>query len=588
MTIFNLLTLLGGLALFLFGMTTMGNSLKEISGGKLESILERMTNTRIKGVLLGMGVTAVIQSSGAVTAMVVGFVNSGIMELGQVIGIVMGAHVGTTVTAWLLSLTNIDGGGSIILSLFKPSSFAPILAFIGIVLVMFFKSEKKRSIGSIMLGFGTLMIGMTTMSDAMSVLKTMPEFTSLLTKFSNPVLGVLAGTVLTAAIQSSSASVGILQALSTTGSITVAAAFPIILGQNIGSCVPVLLSSIGTSKNAKRTAGVYLAFSVIGVVVAMGLFYGLNAVFGLPFINKTVNPVSIAVIHTAFNVFATIILFPFGKQLEKLMCFIIKDDKKETQENNSALVEERFLLSPAYAIDKIKERCDEMALLAKKNIFLSLDFIKTYSSSKDEKIKNNEKKLDAFEDELETYLVKISAMELSVDDSMRLSKLSHAIGNFERIGDYGVNILKTKRKMHEKGIHFSDHANKELDVMAAAVKEIIENSTTAFIADDIELAQTIEPLEQVINNLKAELRAKHEKRMAENECSIENGMLFFDIVNSFERIADHCSNLAVCIIELSQGSYQTHSYLKSVKKSGNATFMQSFETYLKKYELKDY
>lgn len=588
MTIFNLLTLLGGLALFLFGMTTMGNSLKEISGGKLESILERMTNTRIKGVLLGMGVTAVIQSSGAVTAMVVGFVNSGIMELGQVIGIVMGAHVGTTVTAWLLSLTNIDGGGSIILSLFKPSSFAPILAFIGIVLVMFFKSEKKRSIGSIMLGFGTLMIGMTTMSDAMSVLKTMPEFTSLLTKFSNPVLGVLAGTVLTAAIQSSSASVGILQALSTTGSITVAAAFPIILGQNIGSCVPVLLSSIGTSKNAKRTAGVYLVFSVIGVVVAMGLFYGLNAVFGLPFINKTVNPVSIAVIHTTFNVFATIILFPFGKQLEKLMCFIIKDDKKETQENNSALVEERFLLSPTYAIDKIKERCDEMALLAKKNIFLSLDFIKTYSSSKDEKIKNNEKMLDAFEDELETYLVKISAMELSVDDSMRLSKLSHAIGNFERIGDYGVNILKTKRKMHEKGIHFSDHANKELDVMAAAVKEIIENSTTAFIADDIELAQTIEPLEQVINNLKAELRAKHEKRMAENECSIENGMLFFDIVNSFERIADHCSNLAVCIIELSQGSYQTHSYLKSVKKSGNATFMQSFETYLKKYELKDY
>lgn len=587
MTIFNLLTLLGGLALFLFGMTTMGNSLKEISGGKLESILERMTNTRIKGVLLGMGVTAIIQSSGAVTAMVVGFVNSGIMELGQVIGIVMGAHVGTTVTAWLLSLTNIDGGGSIILSLFKPSSFAPILAFIGIVLVMFFKSEKKRSIGSIMLGFGTLMIGMTTMSDAMSVLKTMPEFTSLLTKFSNPVLGVLAGTVLTAAIQSSSASVGILQALSTTGSITVAAAFPIILGQNIGSCVPVLLSSIGTSKNAKRTAGVYLVFSVIGVVVAMGLFYGLNAVFGLPFINKTVSPVSIAIIHTAFNVFATIILFPFGKQLEKLMCFIIKDDKKETQENNSALVEERFLLSPAYAIDKIKERCDEMALLAKKNIFLSLDFIKTYSSSKDEKIKNNEKMLDAFEDELETYLVKISAMELSVDDSMRLSKLSHAIGNFERIGDYGVNILKTKRKMHEKGIHFSDHANKELDVMAAAVKEIIENSTTAFITDDIELAQTIEPLEQVINNLKAELRAKHEKRMAENECSVENGMLFFDIVNSFERIADHCSNLAVCIIELSQGSYQTHSYLKSVKKSGNATFMQSFETYLKKYELKD-
>ena len=585
MTIFNILTLLGGLALFLFGMNTMGSSLEKMSGGKLEGILERMTNTRIKGVLLGTAVTALIQSSGAVTVMVVGFVNSGIMELGQVIGIVMGAHVGTTVTAWLLSLTGIEGS-SMILSLMKPSSFAPVLAFIGIILVMFFKSEKKKSIGAILLGFGTLMIGMSTMSDAMSVLKTMPEFTSLLTKFSNPVLGVLAGTLLTAAIQSSSASVGILQALSTTGSITVAAAFPIILGQNIGSCVPVLLSSIGTSKNAKRTAGVYLTFSVIGVIVAMVLFYGVNAIFGLPFINKTVSPVSIAVIHSAFNIFATIILFPFGKQLEKLMCFIIKDGKKEAEEKNSALVEERFLLSPAYAIDKIKERSDEMANLAKENILLSLDFIKTYSSKKDEAIKANEKMLDAFEDELETYLVKINAMELSVDESMRLSKLSHAIGNFERIGDYGVNILKTKRKMHKENIHFSDEANKELDVMAAAVKEIVESSTVAFINDDLELAQTIEPLEQVINNLKVQLRALHSKRMEAGECTIENGMLFFDIVNSFERIADHCSNLAVCIIELSQGSYQTHSYLKGVKNSSNKTFMEQFESYLTKYELK--
>lgn len=585
MTIFNILTLLGGLALFLFGMNTMGSSLEKMSGGKLEGILERMTNTRIKGVLLGTAVTALIQSSGAVTVMVVGFVNSGIMELGQVIGIVMGAHVGTTVTAWLLSLTGIEGS-SMILSLMKPSSFAPVLAFIGIILVMFFKSEKKKSIGAILLGFGTLMIGMSTMSDAMSVLKTMPEFTSLLTKFSNPVLGVLAGTLLTAAIQSSSASVGILQALSTTGSITVAAAFPIILGQNIGSCVPVLLSSIGTSKNAKRTAGVYLTFSVIGVIVAMVLFYGVNAIFGLPFINKTVSPVSIAVIHSAFNIFATIILFPFGKQLEKLMCFIIKDDKKKAEEKSSALVEERFLLSPAYAIDKIKERSDEMANLARENILLSLDFIKTYSSKKDEAIKANEKMLDAFEDELETYLVKINAMELSVDESMRLSKLSHAIGNFERIGDYGVNILKTKRKMHKENIHFSDEANKELDVMAAAVKEIVESSTVAFINDDIELAQTIEPLEQVINNLKVQLRALHSKRMEAGECTIENGMLFFDIVNSFERIADHCSNLAVCIIELSQGSYQTHSYLKGVKNSNNKTFMEQFESYLTKYELK--
>lgn len=591
MTIFNILTLIGGLALFLLGMNTMGSSLEKMSGGKLEGILEKMTNTRIKGVLLGMVVTAIIQSSGAVTVMVVGFVNSGIMELSQVIGIVMGAHVGTTVTAWILSLAGIEGT-NVFLSLLKPSSFAPILAFVGIILVMFFKNEKKKTVGSILLGFGTLMIGMTTMSDAMAVLKEIPEFTSILTKFSNPLLGVAAGAVLTAAIQSSSASVGILQALSTTGAITVGAAFPIILGQNIGSCVPVLLSSIGTNKNAKRTAGVYLTFSVIGVIVAMALFYGADALFGLPFIQNTVSPISIAVIHTLFNVFATIILFPFGKQLEKLMCLIIKDkaeDKKSEKSEKStetALVDERFIITPSYALDKTKEKCDEMAVLAQKNILLCLDFIKMYNRSKDEKIKSNEKLIDNFEDELETYLVRISTMDLSVDDSMRLSKLSHAIGNFERIGDYGVNILKTKRKMHKDKIHFSDDANRELDIMARAVKEIVENSTTAFINDDIELARTIEPLEQVINNLKAELRAKHSKRMEEGECSVENGMLFFDIVNSFERIADHCSNLAVCIIELSQGSYQTHSYLKGVKTADNKTFMENFENYLNKYSVR--
>lgn len=453
---------------------------------------------------------------------------------------------------------------------------------------MFFKSEKKKTVGSILLGFGTLMIGMTTMSDAMAVLKEIPEFTSILTKFSNPILGVAAGALLTAAIQSSSASVGILQALSTTGAISVGAAFPIILGQNIGSCVPVLLSSIGTNKNAKRTAGVYLTFSVIGVIVAMALFYGADALFGLPFIQNTVSPIGIAVIHTLFNVFATIILFPFGKQLEKLMCLIIKDkdeDQKAEKAAESSLVDERFIITPSYALDKTKEKCDEMAILAKKNILLCLDFIKMYNRSKDEKIKANEKLIDDFEDELETYLVRISTMDLSVDDSMRLSKLSHAIGNFERIGDYGVNILKTKRKMHKDKIHFSDDANRELDVMARAVKEIVENSTNAFINDDVELARTIEPLEQVINNLKAELRAKHSKRMEEGECSVENGMLFFDIVNSFERIADHCSNLAVCIIELSQGSYQTHSYLKGVKNADNKTFMENFENYLNKYAL---
>lgn len=587
MTIFDVLTLLGGLAMFLFGMNVMGSSLEKISGGKLESILEKMTNNRIKGVLLGMIVTAVIQSSGAVTVMAVGFVNSGIMALRQVIGIIMGANIGTTVTAWILSLTGIDADSNIFIQLLKPSSFAPLLAFIGIVIFMFAKSEKKKSISTILLGFALLMIGMDTMSNSVEGLKNIPEFTGILTKFSNPVLGIAAGFLLTTVMQSSSASVGILQALSATGAVSVSAAFPIVLGQNIGSCTTVLLSAVGANKNAKRAAGAHLVFNVIGVVLASALFYGANAIFDLPFIEEAVGPASIAIIHSVFNIFTTIILFPFGTLLEKLMCIIIKDDpQEEIKEEDTGLVDDRFLRSPAYALDKIKEQCDEMALLAKKNISMSIDFIKFYSKIKDEKIKENEKLLDQYEDALETYLLKISALDLSIEDSMRASKYSHAIGNFERIGDYGVNILKTKRKMHKEKIHFSADANKELDIMGRAVKEIIENSTNAFINNDIELAQTIEPLEQVINNLKAQLRAKHSKRMSDGECSIENGMLFFDIINSFERIADHCSNLAVCIIELSQGSYKTHSYLKGVKNSDNKYFMESFEEYLNKYAVR--
>lgn len=586
MTIFDFFTLLGGLAMFLFGMNVMGSNLEKISGGKLESILEKMTNNRIKGVLLGLVVTAIIQSSGAVTVMAVGFVNSGIMALKQVIGIIMGAHIGTTVTAWLLSLTGIEGS-NIFLQLLKPSSFAPVLAFIGVIILMFAKSDKKKSVANILLGFAILMIGMNAMSGAVSGLKDVPEFTSLLLKFSNPLLGVLAGAVLTAVLQSSSAAVGILQALSATGAVSVSVAFPILLGMNIGACTPVLISSIGTNKNAKRTALVNLILALSGVTLAMILFYGLNAIIGLPFIKEQVNATSIAVIHSVFNIFATIVLFPFGGVFEKLMYKIIKEDPQEnTTDDETSLVEDRFLLTPAYALDKIKEHCDEMALLAKTNISMSIDFIKIYSRIKDEKIKENEKLLDQYEDKLETYLVKISALDLSIEDSMRASKYSHAIGNFERIGDYGVNILKTKRKMHKEKIHFTADANKELDIMGRAVKEIIENSTNAFINNDIELAQTIEPLEQVINNLKAQLRARHSRRMSDGECSIENGMLFFDIINSFERIADHCSNLAVCIIELSQGSYQTHSYLKGVKNSDNKYFMESFEEYLNKYAVR--
>lgn len=581
MTIFNFLHLIGGLAMFLFGMNYMGTSLEKLGGGKFESILEKMTDSRIKGLLLGAGVTAVIQSSSAVTVMAVGFVNSKIMTLSQVVGIIMGANIGTTVTSWLLSLTGIESS-NIFMSLLKPTSFTPVLAVIGISLNMFCKSDKRKNIGSILLGFAVLMFGMDQMSSAVSPLSDVPEFTSLLTKFSNPILGIMAGALLTAVIQSSSASVGILQALTVTGSITVSSAFPIILGQNIGTCITALISSVGASKNAKRTAVVHLAFNTIGAGAAMLLFYGVNTVFTLPFFNTTVNAADIAVIHTVFNVLATAVLFPFGRQLEKLACLLVRSDNEESKES---LIEERFLMSPSYAIDKVKEQCDFMAELAKDNTLLCIDFIKAYSRTKDEKISQNEKKLDAFEDELETYLVRISSMNLTMPDSVKISKLTHAIGNFERIGDYGVNILKTKRKMHKDKIHFSDSANKELAVMSQAVTEIMGKAVDAFIHDDVNLASSIEPLEQVINNLKIELTARHSQRMEKNECSIENGMLFFDIVNSFERIADHCSNLAVCIIELSQRSYQTHSYLKGAKSKSNQSFMKTFEMYLDKYKI---
>lgn len=581
MTIFNFITFIGGLAMFLFGMNYMGTSLEKLGGGKFETILEKMTDNRIKGVLLGAGITAIIQSSSAVTVMAVGFVNSGIMSLNQVVGIIMGANIGTTITSWILSLSSIEST-NLILSLLKPTSFTPILAIIGVIMLMVSKKSKYKDIGAIFLGFAILIFGMDNMTNAVAPLKDIEEFTNILTMFSNPLLGVIAGALLTAVIQSSSASVGILQALTVTGTISYATAFPIILGQNIGTCITAIISSFGTSKNAKRTALVHLLFNVLGVSIAMILFYGANAIFTLPFFDKTANSTDIAIIHSVFNIFATIILFPFGKQIEKLVCLIIPIKEDEAKQ---PLVDVKFLLTPSYALDIVKEKSDKMATLAQNNIKLCLDIINKYSHNEDEKIVKNEKKIDLYEDELETYLLQISSMDLSNDDSIRLSKLSHSIGNFERIGDYGLNLLKIKRRMHNKNIHFTDDANKELKIMGKAVNEIVEKSIKAFINDDFDTAREIEPLEQVINNLKNELRARHEKRLNNNECSIENGMIFFDVINSYERIADHCSNLAVCIIELSKGSYQTHAYLKSVKNKNNNSFMQLFEKYLIKYRV---
>ncbi len=581
MSIFNCLSLIGGLALFLFGMNYMGSSLEKLGGGRFETILEKMTNNRIKGVILGAGVTAVIQSSSAVTVMAVGFVNSSIMSLHQVTGIIMGANIGTTITSWILSLTSIDST-NLFVKMLKPSSFTPILALIGIVLYMASKKDKQKDIGSILLGFSVLMFGMETMSSAVAPLKDVPEFTNILTMFSNPILGVLAGALLTAVIQSSSASVGILQALAITGSVSVSAAFPIILGQNIGTCITAIISSIGTNKNAKRTAIIHLIFNTFGVLFAMLLFYSVNAIFHLPFMSSSANATSIAIIHTCFNVFSTVLLFPFGNQLEKIACLIIPNKALESEKT---LIDERFLLTPSYAIDKAKEKANDMSLLAKENVVYCLDLIKKYSHNSDEIISKNEKTLDLLEDELETYLVKISSMNLSIDDSIKLSKISHAISNFERIGDYGVNILKVKRKMEKDQIRFTKEATHKLEIMSRATVEILDKAIASFIDDDISLASEVEPLEQVIDNLKEELRARHANRLQNSECSIENGLLFFDIINSFERIADHCSNLAVCTIELSNRSYQTHYYLHSVKSRNNKSFIKLFEEYLLKYKV---
>lgn len=579
MNIFDLLQFIGGLALFLYGMSYMGTALEKLSGGRLENMLEKMTSNRFKGLLLGMGVTAVIQSSSAVTVMAVGFVNSKILTLHQVVGIIMGANIGTTITSWLISLTGIEGS-SIFIQLLKPSSFSPVIAIIGVFLLLSKKEGKRKNIGAIMIGFATLMFGMDYMSSAVEPLKDVPQFTGMLTMFSNPILGILAGTLLTAVIQSSSASVGILQALAVTGSITVSSAFPIILGQNIGTCITALISSAGTGKNGKRTAVIHLLFNIFGVTAAMAVFYSVKGIFKLPIFDEVINAGSIAAIHTIFNVFSTAILFPLGSLIEKLACIIIPNGKDEKAE----LIDEKFVLSSVYAIDKAKEKCNEMAATALKSTDMTLNIIKKYSSSKSKAIADNEKLLDKYEDELETYIVKISASELDLKSSVKLTLLSHAVGNFERIGDYAYNILKVKQKMHTDKIHFSEAACRELEIMSLAVKEITENTVSAFINEDLDTAAGIEALEQVIDNLKVKLKSNHSNRMENGECSIENGILFFDIINSLERISDHCSNLTLCMLELSQKSYRIHQYSKNLK-SGSSTFMEHFENYSEKYTL---
>lgn len=579
MDIFSFLSLCGGLAIFLFGMKTMGDGLERRGGGKLKSILEGLTSSPLKGVLLGAGVTGIIQSSSATTVMVVGFVNSGIMELSQAISVIMGANIGTTVTSWLLSLTGIQGD-SFWVKMLEPTSFSPILAVIGIVLVMFCKSNKKKDTGSIMLGFAVLMTGMTMMSTSVSGLQDNESFTSMLTLFTNPIFGVLAGAVFTGIIQSSSASVGILQALSTTGSVTYANAVPIIMGQNIGTCVTALLSSIGTTKNARRAAMVHLFFNIIGTVLFMVLFYTLNWLIGFSFINDSINAAGIAVVHTLFNVLSTAVMLPFTKGLEKLACMVIRDDNTEESES---VLDVRLLTTPPVAIDQAKKVTNEMALLAKDGMLSAIGLLHHYDAEKLEEIRANENKVDRYEDIIGTYLVKLGRDSLSDSDSRQVSNLLHCIGDFERISDHALNVAKSAEELHEKGIGFSEEAVTDLRVVENALSELLDITYTAFVENDLEKAKSIEPLEQVIDNLKIKVRDHHIDRLQKNICPIETGFVFSDVLTAFVRTSDHCSNIGVCLLEIANDSYGTHEYLSHVKFDGENDFAVKYDAFRKKY-----
>ena len=586
MDIFSILTMVGGLALFLYGMHVMGEGLSKASSGRMERILETLTSNPIKAVLLGAAVTAVIQSSSATTVMVVGFVNSGIMKLSQAIGIIMGANIGTTVTSWLLSLTGIESS-SFIMQFFKPTSFSPILAIIGVALIMFSKNEKKKDVGTILIGFAVLMFGMDTMSGAVKPLANVPEFTQLLTMFSNPVLGMLAGTILTAVIQSSSASVGILQALCVTGSVTFSSALPIIMGQNIGTCVTALISGIGANKNAKRAAIVHLYFNLIGTIVFMVVVYAINGIFQLPFWHESTSPADIAIIHSIFNISATFALLPFSKGLEKLAYLTIRDTEQQPAEEETAVhkLDVRFLDTPGLATSQCKEVTDEMAEAAKKALFYALDLIENYDEEKAKEIEELETVVDEYEDELGTYMVKLSGKSLSEKDNQTVSLMLHNIGDFERISDHALNIKNACQEMHEKQLSFSDKAKEELAVFSKAVRDIIEASVKAFENNDSEVAVHVEPLEEVIDSLNAEVKKRHIKRLKKGKCTIELGFILSDITTSFERISDHCSNIAVSVLQIKDDSFETHEYLNTLKAKDNIAFNVEYEMVKARYEL---
>ena len=580
MDIFGVLNMLGGLALFLFGMSYMGDSLERASSGRLESMLDKLTNNRIKGVMLGALVTAIIQSSSATTVTVVGFVNSGVMKLGQAIPVIMGANIGTTMTAWLLSLTGIEGS-NLILQLLKPTSFAPVMAAVGAAMTIFAKSDKKKSTAGIMLGFAVLMYGMDMMSAAVKPLADVPEFRSILTMFENPVLGVLAGLVLTAIIQSSSASVGILQAVSLTDAVTYGAALPIIMGQNIGTCVTALISCIGANKNARRAAMVHLYFNIIGTIVFMVLYSVGRSLFDLPLFAEDINAAGIAIVHSIFNIASTLLLLPFPKMLEKLALITIPDRAEEKEE--TVMLDDRLLTASAFAISRCKDLTVEMSNIASNALTGAIRLVDTFTPEAAQKIKDGENKVDVYEDKLGTFLVKLSANNLSAAESREASKILHGIGDLERISDHAVNIMEVGQELYEKKIRFSEDAQAELNVVTAAVEEVLDLAIRSFQTDDVPLAKWVEPLEDVIDDIIRELKQRHIERLQAGRCTVEMGFIFSDLLANYERVADHCSNLAICVIELAQGEYNAHEY--SIKTEGESDFNVLYNASRRKYAL---
>lgn len=579
MDVFSLFTLLGGLAFFLYGMHVMSAGLEKMVGGKLERVLKSMTSSKWKGLALGAVITIAIQSSSAMTVMLVGLVNSGIMQLSQTVGVIMGSNVGTTLTAWILSAAGIESS-NFFLRLLKPESFSPIVALIGVLLIMSSKEGKKRDVGTILVGFSVLMTGMSFMSQSVSPLADMPIFQDILVMFQNPIAGILLGTVVTGVIQSSAASVGILQSLSMTGSITYGMALPIIMGQNIGTCVTALLSSIGTNKNAKRVTAVHVYFNVLGTVICLSGFYLLNAFVHFDFIDSPINALGIAVVHSLFNLLTTLILLPFSKQLEKLAKITIRE-----QSTKEELLDERLLLSPGLAIAECRNLSIHMAKAARDSMANAISILSKFDQKVADSITQQEEEIDLYEDKLGTFLVRLSSKDLSPKDSHDVSQLLHAIGDFERIGDHAVNILRVANEIHDKDIQFSDKAQEELQVITRAILTILNLTVEAFEENDPVIAAKVEPLEQVIDGLKLELKNRHIRRLQEGRCTIELGFVLTDLLTNYERVSDHCSNIAVTVIQIKDSSLDTHGYLNEVRNTGNPAFTQAFETYSLEYLL---